>query len=476
MFDLGLIPAAGEGIRAWPTTSWMPKVLLEVGGKPILHRNLELLRDQFGIREVVVIVGHMAEQVRASIGDGSAFGVQVRFVHCDDPKIGLARGIALAEPHLQRPFVTVLGDEVYLDSNHGELRPEGDWFACCAVQRTADTRRIQKNYAVQLEDGRIVDLEENPELPRTDLLGCGTYAFTPALFDRIRITPPSPRSGRIELTDVIRDAAREGLPVLPFHLRGDYLNVNSIEDHHTANHLARTRAFSSYRTSVVIPAYNEEDSIEYVVRDFVDHVDEVLVVDNSSRDRTAERARAAGARVETVSLTGYGDTIKWGLDHAIGDLLVITEADHSFRAKDLGKFLEFLKDSDMVMGTRTTREMIEQGSNMGGLLRLGNIVVGKLIEVLWWSQEPRFTDVGCSYRALWRSTWDKIRDQVQGVGPEFSPEMMIEVLRARQRVIEIPVSYHPRVGGESKHSDGLLHVSRTALRMLRLILAKRLHG
>jgi hypothetical protein len=103
-------------------------------------------------------------------------------------------------------------------------------------------------------------------------------------------------------------------------------------------------------------------------------------------------------------------------------------------------------------------------------------VVGKLIEVLWWSQEPRFTDVGCSYRALWRSTWDKIRDQVQGVGPEFSPEMMIEVLRARQRVIEIPVSYHPRVGGESKHSDGLLHVSRTALRMLRLILAKRLHG
>jgi hypothetical protein len=120
--------------------------------------------------------------------------------------------------------------------------------------------------------------------------------------------------------------------------------------------------------------------------------------------------------------------------------------------------------------------MIEQGSNMGGILRLGNIVVGKLIEVLWWGQEPRFTDVGCTYRALWKTTWTKIRTQATHTGPEFSPEMMIEALRARLRVIEIPISYHARVGGESKHSAGFFHVSKTALRMLRLILAKRFGG
>ncbi len=226
--------------------------------------------------------------------------------------------------------------------------------------------------------------------------------------------------------------------------------------------------------SVVIPAYNEQDSIGYVVADFVQVADEVLVVNNQSRDRTEEVAREKGARVENVKLVGYGDTIKWGLDHAIGDILVVVEADHSFRSKDLGKFLEYLKDADMVIGTRTTREMIEQGSNMGGLLRLGNVVVGKMIELMWWGQEPRFTDVGCSYRAIWRESWHKIRDQVHGVGPEFSPEMMIEILRARRRVVEIPVSYYPRVGGESKHSDGLLKVSKTALRMLKLIFKKRL--
>jgi glycosyltransferase involved in cell wall biosynthesis len=94
-----------------------------------------------------------------------------------------------------------------------------------------------------------------------------------------------------------------------------------------------------------------------------------VVVNNSSRDRTAEVACEHGARVESVSLKGYGDSIKHGLDNAVGDILIITEADHSFRAKDLDKLLEYLKDADMVIGTRTTREMIAQGANMRGPVR-----------------------------------------------------------------------------------------------------------
>ena len=106
-------------------------------------------------------------------------------------------------------------------------------------------------------------------------------------------------------------------------------------------------------------------------------------------------------------------------------------------------------------------------------MRYGPCTFGKIIELLWWSQEPRFTDVGCTYRALWKDVWTKIRGNLRGIGPEFSPELMIEVLRARKRVIEIPVSYHARIGGESKHSDGFFKVARTALRMLKIIFAKR---
>jgi hypothetical protein len=95
------------------------------------------------------------------------------------------------------------------------------------------------------------------------------------------------------------------------------------------------------------------------------------------------------------------------------------------------------------------------------------------VEALWWGQEPRFTDVGCTYRALWRDAWLAIRDRVGATGPEFSTEMMIEVLLARRRIVEIPVSYYPRLAGESKHSTSLGRLARTALRMLRLIFAKR---
>jgi hypothetical protein len=110
---------------------------------------------------------------------------------------------------------------------------------------------------------------------------------------------------------------------------------------------------------------------------------------------------------------------------------------------------------------------------MNGILRWGNVFVGKLIEVLWWAQEPRFTDVGCTYRALWKDTYLKIRDYLTSTGPEFAPDMMIEVLKARKLVIEVPVSYYPRMGGESKHSQSYWKIFKTALSMLKLIFKKR---
>jgi hypothetical protein len=127
----------------------------------------------------------------------------------------------------------------------------------------------------------------------------------------------------------------------------------------------------------------------------------------------------------------------------------------------------------MVVGTRTTRELVEQGTNMRGLVRWGNVIVAKLMELLWWKQQPRFTDVGCTYRALWRETYTKIRPLLRGVGPELSPEMMVAILKTRQRIIEVPVSYHQRIGGESKHSANYFKITQTALRMLRIIMLMR---
>jgi dTDP-glucose pyrophosphorylase len=471
----GVIPVAGKGVRAYPATHYTPKALLTVAGKPLIVRTIEIMRDQLGVRDIALVIGHLGGQVRAALGSGSRLGVTLDYIECPDPDVGLAIGLLPAIARQTDPFVVILGDELYLDSDHSELgRIALDGaIAACGMLRTEDKRLIRKNYSVEVANGHITGVEEKPAAPPNDLLGVGSYLFDPRIADRIRNTAASPRSGRVELTDALQGAIASGERVLAVPLTGHYFNINSVEDYNNANYMARDLQSDRHRISVVMPAYNEEDSIAYVIDDFRPHAHEVLVVNNSSRDRTAEIASAHGARVETVKLKGYGDSIKHGLDNAAGDILVVVEADHSFHAKDLGKLLEYLKDADMAIGTRTTRQLIEQGTNMRGLVRWANVIVGKLVEALWWTQEPRFTDVGCTYRAIWKDSWLQIRERMQGVGPEFSPEMMIEVLRARGRVIEIPVSYYPRAGGESKHSDNYWKLSRTALRMLRTIFMKR---
>lgn len=417
-----------------------------------------------------MITGDGADQIRAALAAVS--DVTFTYLHCADASIGLARGMLLAQPHLKEPFVTLLPDEVYVEPCHAGLPvPEGSTVAVCGAIPDADPRLITRNYSIRAAGSAIESLTEKPRAPAPGWLGCGTFGFSPAVFDRIRRA--SAGGGPVELIDVLNQSARSGTDrVQLFPMSGEYVNVNTVDEWHRATDLIRAQA--KPKLSVVIPALNEEDSIARVVADFAPRADEVLVVDNLSQDRTAERARAAGARVETVKVAGYGDALRYGMDHAIGDTFVLVEADHSFRADDLDKLLSFLSSADMVIGTRTTRQLIEQGSNMGPLLRWGNVAVGKLVEALWWSHEPRFTDVGCTYRALWRSTWLAMRDDTTADGPAFSPEMMIEALCHRRRVVEVPVSYHARLGGDSKHSGSFVASSKTAIAMLKLIGKKRL--
>jgi glycosyltransferase involved in cell wall biosynthesis len=234
--------------------------------------------------------------------------------------------------------------------------------------------------------------------------------------------------------------------------------------------------FRNRTVSLVIPAYNEEETIRQVVEEFRQepHLDEILVVDNNCKDRTAELAAAAGARVIAESRPGYGSALLAGMSAAKGDILVLVEADGSFRARDVEKLLVYLDDAGMVMGTRTTRQMLEQGANMRFLLRWGNVFMAKFLQLCWLRpSEPRFTDVGCTYRALTRQTFDRIRGRLSETGPAFSPEMMCAALQERCRVIEIPVTYSRRLGGESKHSDTFARQARTAWKMFRTICRKR---
>ena len=200
---VAVVAAAGKGQRIHPRSARLPKVMLEVGGKPLLTRHLELLRDQLGIPDVHLVVGHLAERIRAAYGDGSRFGVRIHYV--DNPAVdrGLGTALLAVEPHVDEPFVMLLGDELYLESNHAELATLAEpYTAVCGLHATEDTDLISKNYAVTIDAGRITGLVEKPESAPNGFVGCGTYVFTPEIFESIDRTKPG-AGGEIQLTDAI---------------------------------------------------------------------------------------------------------------------------------------------------------------------------------------------------------------------------------------------------------------------------------
>jgi glycosyltransferase involved in cell wall biosynthesis len=227
------------------------------------------------------------------------------------------------------------------------------------------------------------------------------------------------------------------------------------------------------QVSIVFPAYNEEAGIAAAVRDFLacPAVDEVVVVDNNSRDRTAALAAAAGARVVTETRQGYGNALRRGLREARGDYVVLAEPDGTFVGRDVLKLLAYAADFDLVMGTRTTQELIWQEANMGWFLRVGNVVVAKLLQYLFGG--PSLSDRGCTMRLIRREAAGRIRDGLTVGGSHFLPEMVVLVLLDGLRIIEVPVNYRGRLG-ESKITGSFKTTLRVGFNMIRLILGYRL--
>ena len=225
--------------------------------------------------------------------------------------------------------------------------------------------------------------------------------------------------------------------------------------------------------SIVLPAYNEEHNIRQAVEDFFDTgvVDEVVVVDNNSRDRTADEVRLTRARLVQESKQGYGNALRRGLREATGDLIIMAEPDGTFVARDVLKLLAYSEDFEMVCGTRTTQELIWEQANMGWFLRQGNWVVAKMVQLLF--DGPSLSDCGCTMRLTHRTALAKILDDMTVGASHFLPEMVILALRKNLKIIEVPVNYRGRIG-ESKITGTLKGTLRTGFRMIGTILRYRL--
>jgi glycosyltransferase involved in cell wall biosynthesis len=198
------------------------------------------------------------------------------------------------------------------------------------------------------------------------------------------------------------------------------------------------------RIVVVIPALNEERSLPKVLADIPRPlVDEVVVTDNGSKDRTAEVARAGGATVVREPRAGYGRACLAALatlESNPPNIVVFVDADYSDRPSEIPELVAPILsgEADLVIGSRVLGER-EPGA-IAPHARWGNWLATRLIRILY---DVRFTDLG-PFRAVRYETLIDLdmRDQDYG----WTAEMQAKAARAGVRSTEVPVSYHKRVG------------------------------
>jgi len=229
---------------------------------------------------------------------------------------------------------------------------------------------------------------------------------------------------------------------------------------------------TNYEATVALTAYNDEESIEQAVLDFRRHprVRRVLVVDNNSRDETAQRATGAGAIVLREMQPGYGRCVFRCLTEALRyddtPLVVLCEGDCTFRAGDLEKLFAYAPHADIVNGTRIIEQLRATKTQLSTFMYYGNFFAGKLLEVKHLGRGT-FTDVGSTYKAIHREALARLLPLLDpAVNLEFNAHFMDTALANRFLMVECPVTFHPRVGQSKGGNVNNLRALKTGLRMI----------
>lgn len=197
---------------------------------------------------------------------------------------------------------------------------------------------------------------------------------------------------------------------------------------------------------VIIPAFNEEESIGLVLNDIPkDLVRQVVVANNNSIDRTAERAKEAGAVVVNQPEQGYGAACLMAIDASLNtspppDILVFLDADYSDHPEEMTQLLEPILSgqAELVIGSRALGDR-EKGSMMPQQV-FGNRLATFLMKIIYGST---FTDLG-PFRAITRRAYEEIGMVDRNFG--WTVEMQVKALKKKITHTEIPVTYRRRKG------------------------------
>jgi glycosyltransferase involved in cell wall biosynthesis len=199
-----------------------------------------------------------------------------------------------------------------------------------------------------------------------------------------------------------------------------------------------------------MPCLNEEETIGESVRQAREAIarlgvtGEVIVIDSDSSDRSREIALREGAMVVNQPERGYGNAYLLGFKVARGKYVVMGDPDATHDFREIGKFIEYLKQSyDFVMGSRFKGKILP--GSMPLLHRyVGNPVIYKIMRLFF---KTRVSDINCGLRAITMEAYHRLN--LRTGDWEFALEMVVKAARNKLKIAEVPITYYPR-GGESK--------------------------
>jgi glycosyltransferase involved in cell wall biosynthesis len=199
--------------------------------------------------------------------------------------------------------------------------------------------------------------------------------------------------------------------------------------------------YKDQKITVVIPCLNEEQGVEKVLRRMPAFVDQVIVVDNGSTDRTSEVARSLGAEVIREDVRGYGRSYKRGFRDATGDIIVTLDGDHSYPPDAISYLIEAFLHLDVDF-LNASRFPVQDRNAMSFKHKIGNLALSLAMSILY------FRWVRDSQSGMWvfrRLILDDMTLESDSMA--FSEEIKIEALKnPRIRFLEIPVQYSSRLG------------------------------
>ncbi|MDO8715191.1 MAG: sugar phosphate nucleotidyltransferase, partial [Dehalococcoidales bacterium] len=491
-----MVLAAGKGTRIGHLNPATPKVLLPVGGIPMIYHTLAWLKSH-GVSQVAINLHHLGTRVTDCVGDGSRFSVAVSYSH-EETLQGTAGGVKKMAPFFYDTFVVIYGD-ILTDLDLTAMirfHRERKSVATLALFEAPNPREVG---IVEIDTaGRVLSFVEKPQspipspqslAPSPQLANGAVYILEKTVLDYI------PDNSFCDFGhDVFPRLVAAGLPLYGYPLtESDYLiDIGTPAKYHQANEDIKSGKFNPQslvsspqslvpspqspipspqccrsgmphdvkesaspipdmalifpRVTVIIPALNEAANLPHVLPRIPHTVAEVLVVDGHSTDNTAAVALSLHPKVRIVCQKGKGkgDALRCGFAEARGDFIVTMDADGSTRPEEMSRFLEPLCDGhDVAKGTR-----FKGGGGSSDLERhrvFGNWALARLTNLL---HGTSYSDVTYGYNAFRRPCLDKV--ELNGPGFTIETEMAIKLKKAGLRIIEVPSYEDSRISGTGK--------------------------